>query len=335
MSDLIHNVKSFLESRGLPATFEILTPDASTREYFRISYGQASAIVCAYPEPFDPAGHSYLDVTSLFRKAGLPVAEILDVDPKLAVIVQSDLGDTILRDVLLKSDEATRDSYLERAISLIARIQSSTALAYETGSIASRLAFDFEKLSWELDFFTENYFRTLKGRPLGGALETEMKAELDCVSRELAERAAVLTHRDFHAANLMLAADGELRIIDHQDARIGSTSYDLVSLLLDRVTEPPSPEWLAARRRSLIDARISVGLPEIDEAEFAHEFRLQTIQRCLKDIGTFSFQSANRGKTHFLPFIRPMFEIVRRACDNLGGFPVLTETISRELEATE
>lgn len=113
---------------------------------------------------------------------------------------------------------------------------------------------------------------------------------------------------------------------------MGAPAYDLVSLLLDRVTELPSAEWLAAKRRLLLDARAALGLPEIEEADFAHEFRLQTVQRCLKAIGTFSFQSAVRGKTHFLTFIRPMFGIVLRAAGNLGNLPALSDIIAGELE---
>jgi aminoglycoside/choline kinase family phosphotransferase len=122
-------------------------------------------------------------------------------------------------------------------------------------------------------------------------------------------------------------------IIDQQDARIGTVSYDLVSLLLDRITVPPPAEWLAAKRRMLIAERVSLGLEPISEEDLTYEFRLQTIQRCLKANGTFSFQSVNRGKTYFLPFIRPMFEIVLRAANNLDRFPVLREIVTRELLA--
>jgi aminoglycoside/choline kinase family phosphotransferase len=125
----------------------------------------------------------------------------------------------------------------------------------------------------------------------------------------------------------MLDADGNLKIIDHQDARIGSPAYDLVSLLLDRVTELPSPEWLAAKRRRFLDGRESLGLPHIDENDFTEEFRLQTIQRCLKAAGTFSFQSANRGKTYFIPFIKPMFRIVLRAIENIDRFPTMKRVL--------
>src|SRR5690606_20202300 len=97
--------------------------------------------------------------------------------------------------------------------------------------------------------------------------------------------------------------------IDHHHARIGSVTYDLVSLLLDRVTEQPPEEWILEKQRLLLAAREKMGLPEIPDGEFAAEFRLQAIQRCLKAVGTFSYQSTVRGKTYFIPYIVPMLEI--------------------------
>jgi aminoglycoside/choline kinase family phosphotransferase len=129
----------------------------------------------------------------------------------------------------------------------------------------------------------------------------------------------------------MIGADGELRIIDHQDARIGSAAYDLVSLLLDRVTELPSPEWLTEKRRLFLDERERIGLERIDEREFASEFRLQTIQRCLKAIGTFSNQAANRGKQEYVQYIRPMFGIVLRALENLEKYPAMNKIIREQV----
>lgn len=112
---------------------------------------------------------------------------------------------------------------------------------------------------------------------------------------------------------------------------MGSPTYDLVSLLLDRITEPPSREWLAEKRRYFLDMRVKFGLPRLDEEEFANEFRLQTIQRCLKAAGTFSYQSVNRGKTYFVPFITPMFRISARAAESLGRFPAIREILGREI----
>ncbi|MEO7658755.1 MAG: hypothetical protein ABIV48_03990, partial [Pyrinomonadaceae bacterium] len=62
MSDYLHRLQQFLISRQQPTIIESLTADASIREYFRISWNRTNAIACVYPESFDPAGQSYLDV---------------------------------------------------------------------------------------------------------------------------------------------------------------------------------------------------------------------------------------------------------------------------------
>lgn len=332
MSDLENRLKEFLVQRGQPVEFDSLTADASTREYFRVNWNGSKAIACVYPDPFDPADQSYLDVTRLFMNGGLPVAEILDFDGNFGVIVQEDLGDTILRDVLLTAGPPDHARKLDEAISLIARIQTVTPIAYETNSIASKLKFDEEKLLWELNFFKEHYFQTFKKSPLSADDDAALSAEFAELAKELESYATVLCHRDFHAANLMLDHRGHMRIIDHQDARIGSPTYDLVSLLLDRITEPPSREWLAEKRRYFLNVRRRLGLPALVEENFANEFRLQTLQRCLKAAGTFSFQSINRGKTYFIPFIKPMFRITCRSAESLNRFPAMREILGREIE---
>ena len=327
MSDFQQRLERFLLDRNEPGSIQQLTPDASTREYFRINWAGSTAIVCVYPETFIAAEQSYLDVTRLFLSAGLPVANVLDFDEELGVIVIEDFGDRILRDEMQESLPARREALIMTAIDLIPRIQAATKLAYDTDSIASRLKFDTEKLLWELDFFKTHYFTTFKKQPLDEKNDAALTEEFRELCTELESKAAVLCHRDFHAANLMLDRGGSLRIIDHQDARIGSVAYDLVSFLLDRVTEPPTAEWLAEKRRHFLKMRENLGLEKIDEAEFTAEFRLQTIQRCLKAVGTFSFQSVNRGKTYFVPFIKPMFQIVLRAAENTNRFPTLRSVL--------
>jgi aminoglycoside/choline kinase family phosphotransferase len=335
MSDLKLRLDKFLSKNGGRVDVQQLTPDASTREYFRIKWNGESAIACVYPESFIAVEQSYLDVSRLFASNGLPVAEIYTFDEDLGIIVQEDLGDTILRDVLLKSENAVREDLIDESIRLIAKIQAATQRAYETNSIASRLKFDVEKLLWELNFFREHYFVTLRKSPLTPAENEALDIEFFELSSELESRASVLCHRDFHAANLMIDKHGNLRIIDHQDARVGSPTYDLVSLLLDRVPEPPPAEWLHAKRSLLLNERIDLGLEAIDEHEFTHEFRLQTVQRCLKAVGTFSYQSVNRGKTYFLPYIKPMFRIVSRALANLNGFQALNDIVERQIDSVE
>ncbi len=328
----IERLREFLRKNNQSNEIFLLTPDASTREYFRIKWNGKPAVACVYPESFTAREQTFLDVTNLFLESGLPVAEIYRFDEELGVIAQEDLGDAILRPVLDKAEYEVREKYLDQAIELIARIQAATPNAFERNSIASKLKFDEEKLLWELNFFKVHYFETLRQTPLSADADQSLSAEFRELARELETRAEVLCHRDFHAANLMIHDDGKLRIIDHQDARIGAASYDLVSLLLDRVREVPSNTWIREKRLYFLEQRERLGLKHIDPDDFANEFRLQTIQRCLKAIGTFSFQSVNRGKTHFIPYIEPMFRIILQACGRLEKFPHLQEIITNEIE---
>src|SRR5678816_2224646 len=286
----------FISEQGIASSDVIaLTPDASTRNYFRIRWKKSTAVAAVYPEPVDPEFPSFFGVTRLFLDCDIPVPEIYAVDGKAGIIVQEDLGDQQLFHIYDESEELC-DEYKEKAIALIATIQKATAHAYETQSIASRLAFDEAKLSWELDFFFDHYFGSLRGENLRHAEVAELKAELNDIAAELAAAPRVLCHRDYHASNLMIDNKKRLRVVDHQDARMGPASYDLVSFLLDRQPCPPSLAELRHHRLFFLEERRMLGLGAIDPDDFAQEFRLMTIQRGLKATGTFSCQTAVFGR---------------------------------------
>lgn len=306
-----------------------LTPDASTREYFRLPWRNSTAVAAVYPEPFDPEVHPFLDVTRLFTEANLPVPAILAVDAAQGIIVQEDLGDRQLRRVFEAVTEDERESLVENALSLIADIQGATAMARELDSIASRLAFDEPKLSWELDFFVKHYFGSYRRETLSHGDEAQLRAELNDLANELAARPRVLCHRDFHSSNLIVDGENRLRIIDHQDARMGPASYDLVSLLLDRQTAPPSLAEVRQRRLYFLEERQRRGLDLIDPDEFAREFRLMTVQRCLKACGTFSYQTGVAGRGELYEhYIGPILLIVSQAAEWLNRFPVVRAAIA-------
>ena len=327
----IERLREFLEKNNRKTEIELLTPDASTREYFRINWNDSTAIACVYPESFLAKEQTYIDATNLFLVGGLPVAKIFDFSENLGVIIQEDFGDTILRDVLAESDSGGKENLLDKATVLIAEIQAATTKAFELDSIASRLKFDEEKLLWELNFFKTHYFETLKKETLSPKDDAALTEELAELSVELSERANVLCHRDFHPANLMIDRQNCLRIIDHQDARIGAASYDLVSLLLDRRTDIPDARWLDEKMRFFLSERENLGLETIRFEQFEYEFELQTVQRCLKAVGTFSFQSINRSRIYFIPFIVPTLQIVLESLGKLNRFPHLRRVIEKNV----
>jgi aminoglycoside/choline kinase family phosphotransferase len=101
-----------------------LTPDASTREYFRIPWEKGTAVAAVYPEPFDESIHPYLDVTRLFLECDLPVPKVYDASGETGIIVQEDLGSRQLYQVFEEASEEERETLLEEAIDIIARIQA-------------------------------------------------------------------------------------------------------------------------------------------------------------------------------------------------------------------
>lgn len=328
-------ISAYVAARSAdPEKIAALTPDASTREYFRIPWSKAiTAVAAVYPEPFNPAVHPYLDVTRLFLECGLPVPEIYDADGEAGIIVQEDLGSRQLCQVFEEITAEERENLLEQAINLIANIQAATDKAFERDSICSRLAFDEAKLAWELNFFVEHYFGSYRKETLTHGQTAELKVELNDVAAELAACPRVLCHRDYHSANLMVDASGKIRIVDHQDARMGPASYDLVSLLMDRQPATPSLADVRAHRLFFLDARRRQSLPAIDPDDFCREFQLMTIQRGLKAIGTFSCQTAVYGRGAFYEkHITPTFLIVLQAAQLLERFPVLQRMIEERIE---
>src|SRR5262245_55796129 len=317
--------------------FQALTPDASTRKYYRVFSGSDSTetfIISLYLAPFNAHENSFVDVSQLFERAGLPVPRIIDVADTDGIILQEDLGDTSLAKwlchALENGDTQGAGAMLRKAIELIAQIQATTRTANETNSVSSRLAFDEDKLSWELNYFLDHFFGSLGKRQFETEEAEAIKLDLQAIAAELAARPRVLTHRDYHGMNLMVDHHGALRIIDHQDARMGPATYDLVPLLLERRLQPADEAWVEEHRRYFLDARVKLGLPGIEPDELRYEFHLMTGQRQLKAIGTFSYQTAVVGRGEFYEkYIGPSIATVLRAMGKPGmkEFPALRKAL--------
>jgi aminoglycoside/choline kinase family phosphotransferase len=317
--------------------YQALTPDASTRKYYRVfsdANSDETFIVSLYPAPFNAHENSFVDASRLFEKAGLPVPTIIDVADTDGIILQEDLGDVSLAkwlsDATDRGDARGAEEMMRRAIELIAQIQATTRTAYEMNAISSRLAFDEDKLSWELDYFFDHFFGSHMQRQFEAEYADAIKLDLQAIAAELASRPRALTHRDYHGMNLMVDTVGKLRIIDHQDARMGPATYDLVPLLLERRLEPVDESWVEEQRRFFLSAGAKLGLPRIDPRELEYEFHLMTVQRQLKAIGTFSYQTAVVGRGEFYEkYIEPSIATVLRAMAKPGmkEYPALRKAL--------
>jgi len=142
----------------------------------------------------------------------------------------------------------------------------------------------------------------------------------------------VFCHRDYHSRNLMLH-DGQLYIIDFQDARMGPDTYDLVSLLRDSYMDFSEREvdeliafFLALRG---VGAGKGAGM---EAGVFRRRFDLMALQRNLKALGTFGFQTTTRGNTVYIQYMPRTIAYVRTNMERDPRFARLREILAKHVE---
>jgi aminoglycoside/choline kinase family phosphotransferase len=112
---------------------------------------------------------------------------------------------------------------------------------------------------------------------------------------------------------------GHLHIIDFQDARMGPDTYDLASLLRDSYidfTDAQVDELIAFFLA--LRAGVRGRGPDTDAREFRRRFDLMTLQRNLKALGTFGYQTTTRRNPVYIQYIP---RTLRYARANLERYP--------------
>jgi N-acetylmuramate 1-kinase len=321
-------VRTFLKGRaGAPAAarIEAMAGDASTRRYFRVHDQDGSTVVALYPEPFDAATAPFVVMHGLLAGWGVPVPRILEADGARGVVWLEDLGDETLQTSIAGVDaNGLRDLY-RQALDQLVRLQGEAAQGRQ-GASCFHIAFDFEKLSWELHFFWKHFLEAFRGADLSVEDRASVADGFHRLASEIASWPRVLCHRDFHSRNLM-AHDGRLVWIDFQDARMGPATYDLASLLRDSYVDLPE-EFVAER----VEEFRQRAVPGESRDTFQRRFELMSIQRNLKALGTFGYMSTSRGSGVYLPYVPRTLANARR---NLVRHPELSglhRALARHLE---
>ena len=320
-------IEGYLQRSGLAgkaARVVPLTGDASDRRYFRIlTPDEPSIVLSLYATPFDVDTLSFVNVARLLEKMPVPIPKVLGHAEDLGVLALQDLGDVTLQAHLGAETPAEHAALYRQAVSLIATLQRRGAELVSPEYLPYGIAFDVEKLTWEMDFFTKHFLEAYRGVTLTTAQREALRREFAVMIEELASEPRVLCHRDYHSRNLMLH-ESELFIIDFQDARMGPDTYDLVSLLRDSYVD--LPERTVAELLAYFLAL--TGATET-EKEFRPRFDLMALQRNLKALGTFGYQTTGRRNPVYIQYIPRTLKYVR---DNLETQPRFAEL--RELLAT-
>jgi aminoglycoside/choline kinase family phosphotransferase len=302
-----------------------LSGDASTRRYFRVGGGEQTYVLALYPEPFAAEELSFLAMRELLHGYGLAVPAVVAGDGARGVVLQEDLGDQTLQEMLRTADAARREELYLEAVDDVVTLQRKAAEGSQKAD-CFRIAFDIEKLSWELHYFLKHYLEGHRRRELTVEDRAALSEAFHLLCQEIASWPRTLCHRDYHSRNLMLHR-GRLYWIDFQDARMGPATYDLASLLHDAYVDVP-----AELRESLAERFRQRAVPGEPWELFRRRFELMSVQRTLKALGTFGFMASVRRNPVYLPYMPRTLAHARRLLARYPELERLWRTLGRHVE---
>ena len=300
-----------------------LTGDASDRRYFRVLVPDApSTVLALYASAFQLDTLPFVNVARLLEQMPVPIPRLLGHADDLGVLALQDLGDVTLQAHLGAATPEEHAALYRQAVALIATLQRRGAELESSEYLPYGIAFDVEKLTWELDFFIKHFIEAYRGVVIPPAARDQLRREFSGLIEELAAEPRVLCHRDYHSRNLMLH-DERLYIIDFQDARMGPDTYDLVSLLRDSYVDLPE-QTVSELLAYFLALKGATGV----EREFRQRFDVMALQRNLKALGTFGYQTTARRNPVYIQYIPRTLRYVRDNLEHLPQFAPLRELLA-------
>ena len=328
----------FLRAAGLAdARRELLSGDASTRRYERLTTGSGThlifmdqppaveSVVCP-PDASDAermalgynaaarlaAGSvaAFVATAAYLRDHGLSAPRVLAHDIEAGLAVLEDLGDGLYATLI--ADGAPETPLYEAAVDAQVMMQETTppdVLAAE-GAAWPLLTYDTLALKVATDTFLEWWPKLVGLAPCGAAATAEWDALWAPVWAHGEAGASVFTHRDYHAQNLLWlperAGVARVGMLDFQDALRAHPAWDLTHLLQD-ARRDVSPELEAAMLDRFLAAR-----PGLDRETFLHDYRALAASNAARILGRVFARQALLGRPQYRQFMPRTWRYLER-----------------------
>jgi len=268
----------------------------------------------------------FLNVARHLTRAGIRVPKLLDAAVEEGFILLEDLGGTHLYDEIEK-DRARGLELFGLAIDEMVKMHEWASRKTEGDDCTAFYQRMSERLyAWEFDHFLE-YGVEARSGPVPPEEREGIRKVFARMSKELGALPAVFTHRDYHSQNI-LVKEGEIILIDFQDALLGPAVYDLASLLRDRYFGLSEEEVDAFLRRYL-EGRSRGSGAAVAFADFRRHFDYQVLQRNMKAFGRFVYLDKVKGKPHLLIHLPNLFASMKKVIALRPELAVLKELVEK------
>ncbi|HTS93909.1 MAG TPA: phosphotransferase, partial [Stellaceae bacterium] len=240
----------------------------------------------------------------MLRGYGLSAPQIFAEDAALGLLLIEDFGDdTYTR--LLAAGAAEAPLYALAVDVLVALNRR-----FDAGHAPELPPYDDERLLAEAALLVDWYLPAIAGRATAAALREDYLAlwrTLLPLARGVPD---TLVLRDYHVDNLMLLQDraglAACGLLDFQDAVIGPSTYDLVSLLED-ARRDVSPAIASAMLE-----RYLIAFPDLDRTRFSAAYAVLGAQRNAKIVGIFTRLCVRDRKPQYLKHIPRVWRLIER-----------------------
>lgn len=301
----------FLARAGFAgAPLEALPADASSRRYFRLT--GAGLLLMDSPPASEPIG-PYVQVARYLQSLGLSAPTLVQVDEGAGLALIEDFGQgTYTR--LLAAGVPELGLY---RLAVDALVVLHNAAPIDNDAFAP---YDATRLGDEYGLFIDWYVPLLIGQDQARALRERFMQLFAEACEDVARRQETLVLRDFHVDNLMRLDDQEgvsaCGLLDFQDALVGASAYDLMSLLEDARRDVPETLRVALLAH-YVDQR-----PTLDARRFLADYQVLAAQRHAKVLGIFVRLAQRDGKQGYLVHLPRVLGLFVRALEGQALQPV-------------
>ncbi len=308
-------ITEFLKTAGWDgAEVTSLANDASFRRYDRIFLNGKYAVLMDAPPDFEDT-RPFIAIANHLRAHNLNAPKILAQDIENGFLLLQDLGDDLFK-VILEREPSLENKLYSTAVDQLIKLNGCLiprSLSYGQGQ--HQLAhYEMDSLLSEVALFSDWYYPALTGSRLSEQKRHQYMEIWRKILTKVSLAKECLVLRDYHAENLLDLGNDKVGMLDFQDALIGHSAYDLVSLLQDaRRDVSPEIEQKFISYFAQKTAR--------DELEFREDYAILGAQRNTKIIGIFARLFLRDGKDNFLKYQPRMWGLLERCLEH----PALSE----------
>ena len=291
MVSRINQINNFLKNNQIETKNLIpIKNDASFRKYFRVD---KKILMDADPNLGEDVG-SFININHVLREFKLNVPEIFTIDKENGFLLLEDLGENIFSQILNSENE---EQLYKQAIDVLVEIYKKDLNKFSNFTFLEK--YSVEKLQDESQLFIEWYLKKYLKINIKDTDIKDFKDIINKIFNNLDTKFEKLVLRDYHVDNLILQKSKlglkKVGILDFQDAVLGSSSYDLISIIED-VRRPISKDLKNILIKYFID---STGY---DPNQLEKELAFYSVQRNLKILGIFSRLNLRDNKSKYMGY---------------------------------